>query len=330
MRWRHWFSPARSTRDEREQDIEREIRGHLELEAEDQRDAGLTPENATYAARRAFGNRALVSEDIRAVWGTPSLDALVQDLRYAIRTMRRAPGFAAIAVGSSALGIGACSLIFAILNFAVLRPLPVDEPGKLLSVSEVDRRTGQAGGSLSYPDFRDMRQARAFEGLAASDPLLPASIGSQGDPQRQWGTLVTANYFAVVKPGFAAGRGFDPSRDDTPGEPRVVVLSHDLWRTRFGSDPGIVGRSISINKRAATVIGVTEAGFQGTDVGIVAEFWIPFSMIDEIGPRSGAISTNRTRYWLGAVARLRAGVDVQAARAELDVMARTLNTTFAP
>ena len=322
MRWRHWF------RDEREQDIEREIRGHLELEAEDHREAGLTPENATYAARRAFGNRALVSEDTRAVWGTPSLDALVQDLRYAIRTMRRAPGFAAIAVGSSALGIGACSLIFAILNFAVLRPLPVDEPGKLLSVSEVDRRTGQAGGSLSYPDFRDMRQARAFEGLAASDPLLPASIGSQGDPQRQWGALVTANYFAVVKPGFAAGRGFDPSRDDTPGEPRVVVLSHDLWRTRFGSDPGIVGRSISINKRAATVIGVTEAGFQGTDVGIVAEFWIPFSMIDEIGPRSGAISTNRTRYWLGAVARLRAGVDVHAARAELGVMAGTLNTTF--
>jgi predicted permease len=288
----------------------------------------MTAADATDAARRAFGNRALVSEDVRAVWGRPSLDAFVQDVRYSLRTMRRAPGFAAIAVGSSALGIGACSLIFAMFNFAVLRPLPVDEPGRLLSLSEIDRRTGEAGSALSYPDFQDLRQGRAFQGIAASDPLLPASIGSQGDPQRQWGTLVTANYFAVVKPGFAAGRGFDPGRDDTPGAPPVVVLSYDLWRARFGSDPGIVGRSISINKRAATIVGVTDARFRGTDAGIASDFWIPFSMIDEIGPRSGAISTNRNRYWLNAVARLRAGVDVQAARAELDVMARSLNSTF--
>ncbi len=329
MGWRHWFRPGRLTRDERERDIEREIRAHLELEAEDAQDAGSTKEAAGYAARRAFGNRALISEDVRAVWGTPSLDALLQDVRYALRTMRRAPGFTAIAVGSSALGIGACSLIFAIVNFAILRPLPVADPGRLLSLSERDGRSGEAGSSLSYPDFRDLRQARAFEGLAASKSMLPASIGSSGDPQRHWGALVTANYFAVVKPGFAAGRGFDPGRDDTPGEPPVVVLSHELWRTRFAGDPGIVGRIVSINKRAATVVGVTQAGFRGTDVGLASEFWIPFSMIDEIGPRSGAIAANRTRYWLEAVGRLRPGVDVQAARAELDVIARTLNTTHA-
>ena len=329
MGWRHWFGPGRLTRDERERDIEREIRSHLELEAEDAQDAGSSEQAARYAARRAFGNRALISEDVRAVWGTPSLDALLQDVRYALRTMRRAPGFTAIAVGSSAIGIGACSLIFAIVNFAILRPLPVADPGRLLSLSERDGRSGEAGSSLSYPDFRDLRQARAFEGLAASKSMLPASIGSSGDPQRHWGALVTANYFAVVKPGFAAGRGFDPSRDDTPGEPPVVVLSHELWRTRFAGDPGIVGRTVSINKRAATVVGVTQAGFRGTDVGLASEFWIPFSMIDEIGPRSGAIAANRTRYWLDAVGRLRPGVDVQAARAELDVIARTLNTTHA-
>jgi putative ABC transport system permease protein len=329
MRWRHWLRLGRLTRDEREQDIEREIRAHLELEAEDQRDAGITAEDARYAAKRAFGNRALIAEDIRAIWGTPSLDALHQDLRYALRTMRRAPAFAAIAVGSSALGIGACSVIFAILNFAVLTPLPVDEPGRLMSLSEIDRRSGEAGSVLSYPDFRDLRQARSFMGIAAFNSLLSASIGSQGDPQRRWGALVTANYFEVVKPRFAVGRGFDADRDDAPGEPPVVVLSHDLWQTGFGGDPGIVGRTVPINKRAATVIGVTEAGFRGTDVGIVSEFWIPFSMIDDDRVHSGPAKENRQRYWLGAVARLRDGVDVQAAHAELDVIARTLNSTFA-
>ena len=125
------------------------------------------------------------------------------------------------------------------------------------------------------------------------------------------------------------GRGFDASRDDTPGAPRVVVLSHTLWRTRFGSDPAIVGRTITINSRQATVIGVTAAGFRGTDVGVVSDFWMPFSMIDEIESRRGPVSTTRGRHWLRAVATLRPGVDLHAARAELDVVARTLNATFA-
>src|SRR5213593_559212 len=166
---------------------------------------------------------------VHPVW----LDQCAQDVRYALRTIRRAPGFAAIAVGSSALGIGACAVIFAILNFAVFKPLPVDEPGRLMSLSQSDRRTGEAGNELSYPDFRDLRQARAFDGIAGYTSLLPASIGLQSDPQRHWGTLATANYFAVVKPGFAAGRGFDAGLDDHPGTPPVIVLSHDLWQRRF-------------------------------------------------------------------------------------------------
>src|SRR2546427_1827145 len=132
-----------------------------------------------------------------AVWIPVWLDQCAQDVRYALRTIRRAPGFAAIAVGSSALGIGACAVIFAILNFAVFKPLPVQEPGRLMSLSQSDRRTGEAGNELSYPDFRDVRQARALDGIAGYTSLLPASIGSQSDPQRHWGTLATANYFAV-------------------------------------------------------------------------------------------------------------------------------------
>ena len=328
MQWRSWFGRGRQRRDDRDSDIEREIRAHLELEAEEQQDRGLPAEEARYAAQRTFGNQALVGEDLRALWGTPALDALIQDLRYAVRTIRRSPGFAAIAIGSSALGIGACSIVFAIVNAAVFKPLPVDDPGRLMSVSESDRRIGETGNELSYPDFEDLRHARSFEALAASDPLVPAAIGSGDDPQRHWGAIVTANYFNVVRPAFAAGRPFDDARDDKPGEPPVVVLSYQLWQRLFGGDPGVVGRPITLNKRPVTVIGVTAPAFRGSDVGIVPEFWIPFSMIDEIESRQGPVTRNRDRHWLRAVGRLRPNIDAAAARAELEVLARTLNASF--
>jgi predicted permease len=313
-----------------EQDLDDELREFLETAVEQKVRAGLSREQATRAARMELGSVASVKDRVRDVGWESVLETCWQDLRYAGRTLRKSPGFAAIAVGSSALGIGACSVIFAILNVAVLKPLPVEDPGRLLSVSEIDRRTGEAGSELSYPDFRDLRQAHSFEGIAASDPTLAVSIGTDGDPERHWGALATANYFEVVKPGFALGRGFDARRDDTPGEPPVIVLSHALWHRRFGGDPGIVGQSISINRRTATVIGVTARAFRGTEVGIVPEFWIPFSMIDEHRVFTGIVGRvmeNRQRYWLSVVARLRPGADVQEAQSEIDVFARRLNAT---
>jgi predicted permease len=319
----------RPTRDERQRDFEREVRTHLELEAEERRDGGMESDDAHHAAVRAFGNKTLIAEEVRALSSRPWLEALLHDLRYAVRTMRRAPGFTAIAIGSSALGIGACSVIFAIFNVAVFKPLPVEEPHRLMSLSEVDRRTGVAGDALSYLDFQDLRASRLFEDLAAVDARLPASIGLPGDPERLWGALVTANYFSVVKPGFALGRGFDEGLDDISGSPPAVVLGHHLWQSRFAGDTAILGRSISINGRLATIVGVTKAGFTGTEAGIVSEFWIPFSMLDEIESRLGPVTTNRRRHWLSVVGRLRAGLDASAARAELDVIAQRLNSTFA-
>ena len=316
----------RSARVDRELDAE--LREFFDAAVDAKVRAGLDRGAAVRAVRLEMGSVDTVKERVGDVGWETTVDTFVQDVRYAVRTMRRTPGFTAIAVGSSALGVGACSVIFAILNFAVLQSLPVDEPRRLLSLSESNRDSGEAGNELSYPDFQDLKQARSFEGIAAFDPLVPASIGSEGDPQRNWGAIVTANYFGVVKPRFVVGRGFDASRDDTPGASRVVVLSHDLWHARFGSDPGVVGRTITINSRAAMVIGVTAAGFRGTDVAIVSDFWMPFSMIDEIESRRGPVSTNRGRHWLRAVATLRRGVDVDAARAELDVIARTLNAAF--
>ena len=330
MRWLRGFGRGRQSRNARERDFDREIRDHLDLEAEDQEDAGRSREAARLAALRAFGNRTLVREEVRGIWGRPALDALLQDIRYALRTMRRAPGFSLVSMASSALGIGACAIIFAIANFAVLQPLPVHDPSRLLSLSESDRRSDEAGGELSYLDFLDLRRAKSYEGMAASDPLVPASIDAHGEPQRHWGALVTANYFDVVQPRFALGGAFDRDRDDRRGEPARVVLGHDLWRTRFQADPAIVGRTIRINTRPATVVGVTGPGFHGTQAGVVSEFWIPFSMVDEVEARLGRVTENRGRHWLTVAARLRRGVGVEAARAELEVLASGMNAAASP
>ena len=316
-----------------EHELDAELREFLEAAVEQKMRNGMSREKAIRAARIELGSVAAVKDRVRDVGWESVLETGWQDLRYAGRVLRKSPGFTAIAVGSSALGIGVCSVVFAILNVAMFKPLPVDEPGRLLSVSEIDRRTLEAGSELSYPDFRDLGRARSFEGLAASDPGLTVSIGAEGEPERHWGAVATANYFEVVKPAFALGRGFDARRDDTPGEPPVIVLSHALWNRRFGGDPGIVGRSISINKRMATVIGVTARAFRGTEAGIVPEFWIPFSMIDEhrvFAGIVGRVMENRQRHWLSVVARLRRGADVQAARSEVDVIARRLNVMSAP
>ena len=271
---------------ERQHDFEREVRTHLELEADERRDSGMGSEDAHYAAIRAFGNQTLIGEDVRALWGRPSLDALVQDLRYAVRTM---PGQGAGILGNrcritSALGIGACWAIFAIFNVAVFRPLPAADAGRLHEhLGGEDRRTGEAGNVLSFPDFQDLRASRSFEGIAAVDSRFPASVGLDGDFERMWGALVTANYFSVTRPGIRPRPGFRrQSRRHARGRVRVVVLTHHLWQSRFGGDPGILGRSIAINDRPARVVGVTAAGFTGTEAGIVSDFWIPFSMLDEV------------------------------------------------
>jgi predicted permease len=304
-------------------DLDADIRDHIERETQDNIERGISAEEARYAALRKFGSVTLAEEETRAVWIPIWLDQLRQDLGYACRSVARAPTFTIIVAASSALGIGACSLVFAILNFAMLQRLPIDEPTRLLRLSGI---TMTAGNQLSFPVVQDLRAAQSFDGIAAYNPLLAASIGSQDDdPQRHWGALVTADYFSVVRPRFVMGRGFDPRRDDTPGEPAAVVLSYALWQRRFHGNPSIVGRSITINRRPATVIGITDAGFRGTEIGFTSEFWIPFSMIDELESRLGPMTQNRNRYWLEAVGRLKPGIDIERARAELDIVAGAMN-----
>ncbi len=315
---------------ERARLLREEMEIHLEMMARERMEDGMTEQDARGAARRQFGNATLQQEEARGTWIARWLSDLAQDCVYAARTLRRQPGFAAVAMLSAALGIGACSLIFGIANFALFRPLPVDDPSRLASISGKSLRRGRVGGSLAYPDFEDLRQAHSFQDMTAFFQFMPATISTGGEPQRYWGSMVSANYFDVVRPAFAAGRGFDAVQDTRKGSAPVVVLSYDLWRSRFAGDRAIVGREIELNRHKVTVVGVTAPGFRGTEVMFYSDFWLPFSMLDTLAQvgMGGDRLHDRGGQWLLAAGRLRDGVSVQAAAAELEVIGKRLSAAY--
>ena len=315
---------------ERARLLQEEMEIHLDMKTQELMEDGMTEPDAYSAARRQFGNPTLRQEESRGTWIARWLSDLVQDTTFAARTVRKQPGFAAVAVLSAALGIGACATIFGIANFALFRPLPVRDPSRLASVSGRDLTTGKTGNSISYPDFEDLRQARSFRGITAFFQFMPASISSHGEPQRYWGSLVTANYFDIVRPAFVIGRGFDAAKDDRKGEAPVVVLSYQLWRSRFGSDVAVLGRSIELNNRKVIVVGVTGPGFRGTEAMFFSDFWLPFSMLDslaEVG-MGGDRLHNRGSEWLIAAGRLRVGVSERAAASEIAVIGERLRSAY--
>lgn len=261
------------------------------------------------------------------------ISGLRQEIVFSLRALIKHPALAAIPTLSTATGIGACSLIFAVANFALFRPLPVASGPALMSITGGNAKSGEVGNSISYPDFLDIRKARSFQNVAAYFPMMPAAISLNGsEPRRYWGTIASANYFDVVRCGLSLGRGFNAELDDTPGAPPVIVISHRLWTLRFGADPGVLGRTIVLNNRSLTVIGVAPPNFLGTDVALVSDFWIPFSLRDIVTPVLPASNldnfADRDAQWLFALARLREGATTQQAAAELRVMARRLAASY--
>jgi macrolide transport system ATP-binding/permease protein len=324
-RLRYWLHG-----DERARLLREEMEAHLEMKARELMEDGMAEGDARNAARRQFGNLTLRQEESRGTWIARWLSDLVQDAAFGARAIRKQPGFTAAAVLSAALGIGACSMIFGIANFALFRPLPVSEPSQLMSVSGKNVRRGKLGQSMAYPDFVDLRQARSFEGMAAFFQFMPAAISRNGEPQRYWGSLVTANYFDVVRPGFVIGQGFDAARDDAKGEAPVVVLSYQLWRSRFGGDRSLTGRDIELNGRKVRVAGVTGPGFQGTETAFYSDFWLPFSMMQVLAEAGmgGNRLQDRDGQWLLGVGRLREGASEKEAAAEMEVIGARLRSTY--
>ncbi len=302
-----------------DEELEAELRTHLEMSVEENLSRGMSLNEAWQAARRSFGGVEQVKEVYREGRGLPWIEGLFQDLRYGLRQLRKSPGVTATVVVSIALGIGANTTVFSIVNGTLLGTLPVREPSRLVSLSE-----GESTSSPDYVAYRD--QTNAFEGLSAHFPFIPASLGG-AEPERVWGQVVTANYFDVLGLPMAQGRGFVPEESREYGPKAVTVISDSLWKRRFDADPGIVGKPAILNNRAYTVVGVAPPDFSGEDRGFVSEFWVPISMLVEIMPgwREERFA-ERNHQWLMLSGRLRPGVSLRQAEAELNVIKDRIET----
>ncbi|MFI4946708.1 MAG: ABC transporter permease, partial [Burkholderiales bacterium] len=251
------------------------------------------------------------------------MEKLVSDLRLATRLLARSPGFTAIAVVSLALGIGANTTIFNLLNALLLQPLPGREPGRLATVYTSDF-SGPLYSASSYPDYLDFRaQSRSFEGLAAFG-VLPVVLTDRGESRRALGQLVSGNFFEVLGLGAAYGRALLPAEDD-PGAPPAAVLSDAYWRSHFAADPSVVGREIALNGRSFSVVGVGPAGFSGMLRGLSADIFVPLAARPGLGGGSLEGRGNRGLMLFG---RLRPGASVADAGAELGVVARRLHASY--
>jgi predicted permease len=305
-----------------ERDLERELRYHLDRRVEDLMNSGLSASEARRQGAIEFGGVAQVQEEVRYTWFWRWLHDLARDARYASRMLLRNPGFAATAILSLALGIGANTAIFSILHALVLRSLPVYEPQRLVVV---DRN----GLSLPYPLFSELSErSQTLDGVVAFR-TAPWRLSVGGVTERITGTMVSGNYFEVLGVRLAIGTTIAQKDDEKPGSGGwrgpVAVLGHGLWLRKFGGQESVIGARILLNGHPFTVVGVAPRGFSGTEVGESPELFAPMMMQEVLLPGMRNALTQRRNNWLRIMGRLKAGVDARQAEAELTTLLRRFN-----
>ena len=306
-------------RKEREQDLERELRSHVEAEAEEQRGRGADEEEARYAARRALGNTTLVSEDVREAWGWMWLERLAQDVRFGLRTLRKNPSFTITAVLSLALGIGANAAIFGMIDALVLRALPVSKPSELVQV--MWNISGSQSASFSYPVVQALAgHKELFSGVCgfSGNSLL---VGTGDAVERVRGAWAAGAYYETLGLVPQVGRLLTAA-DDSAGAPLVAVISDSYWQRKFNRDPGIVGRSLTIQGQPVTIVGVSPPGFVGVSVGEDAEITIPLNAVVPLSPNrpDRALLLQAGYQWLRILARPAPGLSGEQVQAGLNVV----------
>jgi len=304
-----------------------EIATHLALLTDDYVRRGMTRDEARRAARLAFGGAAQIKEQHREHRGLPFVDATVQDLRYAVRSLRRNPAFAAVTILTLAIGIAAATAMFTVARAVLLRPLPYPEPDRLVEISEVNPLKDWTHTVVAPANLADWRARNTvFTDIAGYIGLddrgasqYRAFLSGAGDTQALSGIAVMGNLFDVLGTRPLAGRTF--SFDETfEGHDGVVVLTYGTWQTIFGADPAIIGRTVALNGRSTTVVGVMPPGFFFPNKSV--QFWVP------VGVKPDVFATMRQPHWMHTVARLRPGVSLAHAREEMTAIAADLERSY--
>jgi len=308
--WRPWRSRQR-----RENDLDRELRSHLQLEAEEQQAAGLPAGDARYAARRAFGNTALVKEEVRQMWERTTLEQVAQDIHYALRGARKSPGFATVAILSLALGVGATTAVFSVLNAVALRPLPVADPERLVIL---EPKLKGAGFALFNPLFEELRRSQqSLAGMFAvsDEPYLKAAFG-RAAPIYVRGSLVSGNYFQVLGLSPALGRLLTNGDDEPSADTCAAVISHTYWTATLRRDPAVLGRPVIVREKVCTIVGVAPAGFSGCEPGYTPDLWVPLQPLTD--PK--LLASRSMAFFSGVMGRLRPETTFAHAEAELTAL----------
>jgi len=311
MRW--WQTKKRHA------DLERELQSDLELEEEEQREGGLSGEEAHYAARRAFGNTALIREQTRSVWFGAWIESFMRDLRFGFRGIRRNASSSVFAILIVGLGIGGASTVFSVVNALLLRPLPFREPGQLVWISNGETYSTQAE---HFVDLRE--QNHSFSDLAGWSGYYRTGnmeLTGAGEPERLTSVPVTGNLFALLGVEPAIGRSF--TKEECEGKysaPPAVILSNSFWRRRFASDPDVIGRALTLDGRPATVVGILPVSFDFASVfapGAPVDAFIPWPLADKTKPQGNTMAV---------VGRLKPDATIASAQAELTTLAKQLET----
>ena len=326
--WRALFR-----RDESEQQLDAELRYHMERQIEQNLKNGMNEEEARYAAMKSFGNVDLSREECRDARGVNFLENLLRDIRYSLRLLKKNPAFTLIAILTLSLGIGANTAIFSLLDAVLLKSLPIKEPDKLVLFG----RAAESGGLtrafpdgswslFSYPFLQDERQRKDIfsdvAGLLSITWTVHGKVNSgssESEPERLEIQLVSGSYFSVLGINPSLGRLINDDDDKTVGLSPVAVVSHALWQQRFGSDPNLIGKTISIDKTQYSIIGVGPKGFSGTTVGVAPDLWIPLAMEPQLPPAHWNERNEKTFQSLYLLGRLKDGIDKEQASAAVNL-----------
>jgi putative ABC transport system permease protein len=307
------YRPSKSSGKSREKDLERELASHLNLEAEEQLEAGLPLDQARYAAQRALGNTTAIKEEVREMWGWTSFERLGQDLRYAIRTLLRSPGFTLVAALTLALGIGANTAMFSVIYGVLLRPLPYRDADRVALVHVHFSPQNTEYGTMSIADYLDWKaRNRAFEDPAIfSNASWTFDLVGAGEPVEVSGCAVTENFFSVLRAAPMLGRVFRSSESAATATP-AAVLSERLWRGHFGANPAVIGQAVNLNGVQTIVIGVMPASFR---FPAGEELWTNIRLRPP---------TRRGPFPFIGIARLKKGVTLAQAQAETNAIGQQI------